>query len=150
MGWSHASGGARHSLPWILNRPRTSPSLILIYISDGRRREAERRLGHSEIWRYRSTPLLSRSITEIDIPDARHLNISHLGLVSIKWTPQSPADAPIRVYFQLLCGVFHKFDYTTRIKLKKFINRKSPSHPKVVYAILSPSILSEEKWAPIG
>src|SRR6266576_2638666 len=50
--------------------------------------------------------LPSRPITEIDIPHARYplgyyhplppINgQSHLGLVSVKWTPQSPADAPI-------------------------------------------------------
>ena len=52
---------------------------------------------------------------------------SHLGLVSKMDSPLMP-----RYPFLPNCfvGVFHEFDYPTRIKLKKFIiTRKSSSDP---------------------
>lgn len=66
-------------LTWILDRPRAYHSLILIYIFDGRRREAERRFGTLKYSDIDPCPLLSRSITEIDMPhpsEYYHLSIT--------------------------------------------------------------------------
>jgi hypothetical protein len=46
--------------------------------------------------------------------------------------------------------VFHKIDCTTRIKLKKFINIGRLLSSISWVRNPTPSMLSEEKWAPIG